>query len=129
MKFTEVNRIANLLLVLLLCFVSKGNTKSPLKTSLYRKLKLSMIHLKKQKKQPDRKLFADLIAKAIMDAGIKAYPEFKYKNVLGGNMNIILPKSRPFMVYNTYPIIQSKVDTNNNYLHLPLLSNVPRINV
>ena len=63
-----------------------------------------MIHLNKTKKDPDRKLFADVIAKAIQESGIKAYPEYKYKNILGGNMNIILPKSRPFVVYNTFPI-------------------------
>ena len=84
---------------------------------------------KKRKSDPDRKLFADLIAKAIQDAGIKAYPEFKYKNLIGGNFNVVLPKSRPYVVYNTFPITQHRVDSNYTYPHIPLLSNVPRINI
>lgn len=101
-------------------------------TSLYRRLKLSMIHLKskpKTKVQQDRKLIPTLVQKAIQDCGIKAYPEFKYKNVQGGDMNIILPKSRPFMVYNTYPIIQHKVDSNSSYLSPPVLNHVPSLNI
>jgi hypothetical protein len=89
-----------------------------------------MIHIpKKQKTDPDRKLFADLIQKAIQDSGIKAYPEFKYKNIIGGNMNLILPKSRPFVVYNTFPITQHRVDSNYTYPHIPMVSNVPKINI
>ena len=88
-----------------------------------------MIHLNKTKKDPDRKLFADVIAKAIQESGIKAYPEYKYKNILGGNMNIILPKSRPFVVYNTFPITQHRVDSHSSYPNIPMLSNVPQINI
>lgn len=97
----------------------------------YRHLNLDMIHLhpKKDEIDDDRKLMATLIPKAIQDSGIKAYPEFKYKNIIGGAMNIILPKSRPYVVYNTYPITKHRVDSHSNYPHIPMLSNVPQINI
>ena len=100
--------------------------------SIYRRLRLSMIHLKSKPKtiiQRDRELIPTLVQKAIQDCGIKAYPEFKYKNIQGGDMNIILSKSRPFMVYNTYPIIQHKVDSNSSYLSPPVLNQVPSLNI
>jgi hypothetical protein len=107
--------------------------KSSPNSKEYRKLNLNMIHLPKTKHNKnlysDRRLFADVIPKAIQEAGIKAYPEFKYKNIQGGSMNIILPKSRPFVVYNTYPITQHRVDSHYTYPHIPMLSNVPRINI
>lgn len=109
-----------------------GRARAGQHSSLMRKLKLSMVHLKPKKRsqlERDRELIPTLIQKAIQDSGIKAYPEFKYKNIQGGDMNIILAKSRPFMVYNTYPIIQHKVDTNYHYLSPPVMSQVPSINV